>query len=125
MISSQKQRQNNKVHNGNLRTPVKFYKADVDDSLHGREKPAKLLFSSLGEVYNPSMKDLEIMRSHGIKQGLTIRIRDPFESYQPDNKHFLKVDDERFKDVTWNIKDIRPDFYNRDFIIILVSGDHT
>lgn len=123
MISSQKQRQNNKVHNGNLRTSVKFYKSGVDGSLHGRDKPLELLFSSLGEVYNPSMKDLEIMRSHGVKQGLTIRIRDPLKSYQPSNKHFVKIDDERYSDINWNIKDIRPDFYNRDFIVILVSGD--
>ena len=81
-----------------------------------REKVANKLFTCFAEVYNPSIKDIEISRDKSVKASLTIKIRDPQSDYYVDNKHQVKVFDNRTKNRTWDIIDIRPDFENRDFI---------
>ncbi|GFH42736.1 hypothetical protein Hs30E_12870 [Lactococcus hodotermopsidis] len=122
MISSQKQRKN-KTHNGTLRTPVTFWKYGVANGLDVRESPVSVLCETFAEIYNPSQKDLTILKNSAVdvKRSVTLKIRDPLTDYQPDNKHFVEIQDERFAGRRWNIVDIRPDFYVRDFITILLA----
>ena len=60
-----------------------------------REKVANKLFTCFAEVYNPSIKDIEISRDKSVKASLTINIRDPQTDYYVDNKHQVKVFDNR------------------------------
>lgn len=121
MISRQKRQQ--PTHNGELRTPATFYSAKADTSLHGRDIVYQELTKAFVEVYNPSSKDVEVMKVHGVKSALTIKMRDQFTTYQPSNSDMVKLDGLKFKDKYWQIVDIRPDFDSPGFITILLSGD--
>lgn len=110
-----------RTHNGTLRTPVEFYETKTAKGLDVREKVANKLFTCFAEIYNPSIKDIEISRDKSVKASLTIKIRDPQSDYYVDNKHQVKVFDNRTKNRTWDIIDIRPDFDNRDFIVIVLG----
>lgn len=111
------------THNGTLCTPVVFYQMKVSDDFYTSEQVYKKVYESWAEVYNPSNKDLEIMKSKGVKSALTIKIRDPLATYQPDNADMVELKDTRTLGKRWNIADIRPDFYNRNYIVILLNGD--
>ena len=108
--------------NGDLRTPVAFYSAKVAEGIHDRDTAFEKLFRTFAEVYSPSMKDVEIATGKGVKASLTIKIRDPLNSYIPDNTHFVEVLDRRLKGPKLGIVDIRPSFDDRKFLIIVLGG---
>ena len=107
---------------GELRTPVEFYESKTSGPEPNQTGLTKL-FYCYAEVYNPSMKDLEIMHSTSVKQGITIKIRDPLTDYQPQSHHVVIIDDFRYKNMQWNITDIRTDVQNSEFITVLLGAD--
>lgn len=108
--------------NGELRTPVTFYTSKVAEGLDGRDVSHEKVFYTMGQVYSPSMKDIEIATGKAMKAKMTVKIRDPLSDYQPDNRHFVEVGDIRLKDKKWQIIDVRPDYDNRDFLIVVIGG---
>lgn len=120
MIKSQKARQSRQTTCGDLSTPVAFYKMGLPSGLDLTEKE-ELVYQTYAEVYNPSMKDIEVMNAHDIKKAMTLKIRDPFQTYQPQNRHKVIIKDERYQHGFWEIVEIRPDFHDRRFITILLT----
>ena len=57
-----------------------------------------------------------------MKAKMTLKIRDPLSDYQPKNEHFVEVGDSRLSGEKWQIIDVRPDFDNRDFLIVVIGG---
>lgn len=110
-----------KTGSGELRTFVNFYESKSNGPEPGQSAKTSL-YKCTAEVYNPSMKDLEVLKASGTEHGITIKIRDPLHDYQPSNKHIVIIDNFRYQDREWNIKDARPDVQNSDFIT-LVLGD--
>ena len=110
------------AQNGDLRTPLTFYTSKVKEGVDGRDVSYKKAFYTMGQVYSPSFKDIEIATGKAMKAKMTVKIRDPLSDYQPDNRHFVEVGDIRLKDKKWQIIDVRPDFDNRDFLIVIIGG---
>ncbi len=110
-----------KTSSGNLRTPIEFYEYQPHKGPDPGEEEKKVLYTCFAEIYNPSMKDLEILNSIETKQAVTIKIRDPHEDYLPINKHFVEVLDRRYQSIRWNIIDVRNDFSDNRFITILLA----
>lgn len=124
------------THNGTLRTPVTFRRMEVSDDFYEANQVASEEFKSWAEVYDVSYQDLENLKgrfsknalalesikSKATKTFLTLRIRDPLSDFQPLNKDTVIVHDERYEDKPWEVVDIRPDFYNRDYLIVYLSG---
>lgn len=108
------------THNGSLETLVTFYAPSFGKGLHDRDTTGKEVFKARAEVYNPSMKDIQIMNGKGIKSALTIKFRHPLSSYFPKNNHFVVLESQDFAGQKWGIADIRPE---RDYITVLLNGD--
>ncbi|KST92871.1 hypothetical protein [Lactococcus lactis] len=124
MIKSEKTRKNTiKTNNGTMRTPVTFYGPGLDNSLDGRDGLGEKLYRAYAEVYNPSNKDRQVLTAKGVHRAVTVRIRDPLSSYQPENKQLAKIDDLRYSDIDWQVVDFHPDFQDRQFLVILLGGD--
>lgn len=111
-----------KTNNGDLRTPIAFYSSTTDDSLDGRDMKLKKLFTTFAEVYNPSIKDIEKVTEKGVKAQYTVKFRDPLMAYIPKNDHLVEINDNRLPSKKIGILDIRPDFVDRDFIVIVLGG---
>lgn len=110
------------AQNGDLRTPLTFYTSKVEEGLHGRDVSHEKAFFTMGQVYSPSFKDIEIATGKSMKAKMTLKIRDPLDDYQPDNRHFVEVEDIRLAGKKWQVIDVRPDFDNRDFLIVIIGG---
>lgn len=110
------------AQNGDLRTPLTFYTSKVEDGLHGRDMSHEKAFFTMGQVYSPSFKDIEIATGKSMQAKMTLKIRDPLSDYQPKNEHFVEVGDIRLGGKKWQIIDVRPDFDNRDFLIVVIGG---
>ena len=108
------------VDNGKLNTMVVFYNAKPGGRLPSDKQELKKLFTAWAEVYNPSLKDIEIMRGKGIKRAVTIVIRNPLSSYRPKNNHIVEIKHVDYKDERWNVEDIRP---KPDYITLLLKGE--
>ena len=106
---------------GELRTPVRFceyasagpYPSEINEGVE--------VFFCMAEVHDVSMKDMELMKTSNVDKGLTIRIRDPFQTYQPKTNHYVVIDDFRYEGIEWNIENVRPSF-DDDKIIVIVLG---
>lgn len=110
------------AQNGDLRTPLTFYTSQVEEGVDGRDVSYKKAFYTMGQVYSPSMKDIEIASGKSMRAKMTLKIRDPLADYQPENQHFVEVGDIRLANKKWQIIDIRPDYDNRDFLIVIIGG---
>lgn len=111
-----------KVTAGDLSTSVTFFSKNSDSGFFPGVEEKEKLYSCFALIYNPTMKDLEVLNSKGTKEGLTIKIRDPHEEYVPSNKHFLVIDDYRYgpkKEL--EVIDVSHDIEHNDFIKIIVG----
>lgn len=107
--------------NGELKTGINFFTCATDDSLDGRDTTAELVYTTRGEVYNPSSKDIEIASMRKVEAKMTLKIRDPLKQYRPSNADFVEILDSRIKGKL-GIIDVRPDFNDRKFLIIVAGG---
>lgn len=103
------------AQNGDLRTPLTFYTSKVEEGVDGRDVSYKKAFSTMGQVYSPSFKDIELATGKAMKAKMTLKIRDPLTDYQPESRHFVEVGDIRLVGKKWQVIDVRPDYDNRDF----------
>ncbi|WP_096818993.1 head-tail adaptor protein [Lactococcus fujiensis] len=123
MIKSQKSlNSSNKTNNGTMRTLVTFQSMGLDTSFDGRGGDPTELFKTYADVYNPSNKDLTILGNQNVKNGATIKIRDPLTTYQPKNDDKVLIEDPRYVGEVWNIIDVQPDFHDRTYLKIILKG---
>lgn len=98
---------------GELRTPVSFYEEGPGDGPEPGDEELRRLHQTMAEVYNPSMKDWELLDTKNTKRAVTINIRDPLKEYQPTNKHLVEIEDLHFMKnerefIRWNVIDVQP-----------------
>ena len=84
------------------------------------EKQEVELYSSFAKIYNPSIKDLEIMKVTESVKGLTLIIRDPFRAYEIANNHFIKVSNKYYSNKYFNIIEIRPNTPIDNYLTLLL-----
>lgn len=110
-----------KVTSGDLRTLVTFFEYKASDGPEPGDEEKEILFETMAEVYNPSMKDFEIMNAKGTKEAVTINIRDTRGAYLPSNKHKAVLNDYRYENKVWEIVDVRNDLKENEFIKIILG----
>lgn len=111
---------------GDLRTPIAFYQMTENEGIEPGEMPTKPLFECLGQAYAPSNKDNAILETHGVKRGVTVKIRDTRGGFFPKNNDGAVIDDYRYQNVhgeniVWNVVDVRPDFEDDRFIVVVLG----
>ncbi|MGX2946096.1 phage head-tail adapter protein [Enterococcus alishanensis] len=109
-----------KSRTGKLNTIIHFWEYQDHEGPEPGEEEKEILFKTRAEIYDPSMKDLEILNGKGTKKAVTVVIRDPRGKYMPSNKHYVEILDYRMKD-RWNIIDVRNDIAESQFITILLG----
>lgn len=110
-----------KIGAGELRTPVSFFEYQPTDGPDPGDEEKSELYACTAQIYNPSMKDMEIMNAKGTKEAVTIKIRDPRGDYLPTNKNKVMIDDYRYAGIVWEIVDVSPDFEDNAFIKIILG----
>ena len=107
-----------KIVAGDLNTPVTFFEFQPNKGPEPVDEEKKELYFCTALVYNPSMKDRDIL---GTKEGVTIKIRDPHQSYIPTNKHKVRILDYRYGDKVWEIIDVSPDLEENSIVKIVLE----
>lgn len=108
------------THNGTLNTPVEFCSTKVASGLHKHGTTKSVEYKSWAEIYSSSLKDIEILKSRGVKKSVTIIIRNPYGAYQPNNKHVVEIHSPQYAGVIWKIEDIR---HKGGYVTLLLNGD--
>ena len=107
---------------GELNTPVTFFEYQPNDGPYPGEEVKTELYACTCLAYNPSSKDREILGAQEAKEGLTIKIRDPYTDYLPRNDHKVVLDDYRYKNKVWDVIDFAPDLENNQFLKIILGA---
>lgn len=108
--------------NGDLVTPVRFYKSRIKEGLDGRDTINEKVYFSFAKISPPSMKDIELATNVKMTARTTIRIRDPLDAYQPSTKDLVVIEDNREKGRFWKIVAIRPDYDDRNVLVVVIGG---
>lgn len=125
------------THNGTLRTEVIFKRMVVADDFYTANVEEGESYTAWAEVYDVTYQDierlkgrfsknalaLESIKSKAIKAYATLKIRDPLQDYQPHNQDTVVINDQRYQDKRWEVIDVRPDFYNRKYLIVYLAGN--
>lgn len=109
------------VRSGDLNTPVTFYTVGSDDFIPGQQAITKV-FKAYAQVYGPSQKDRQIMDSNDVKEGVTIKIRNTQGEFVPNHTQRVYIDDYHYVDQLWDVIDVRPDFQNDKFDVIVLAN---
>lgn len=110
-----------RVHSGELRTPVIFYKYAPKEGPWPGQEEKRVLFRTWAKIDEVWMKDAELAKANGTLSDVTIIIRDPHHEYIPTNKHFVEIDSSEYRDKHYNIKHVQPDMQKRDFINVIAG----
>ncbi|MGJ9935299.1 hypothetical protein ACRCGH_09345 [Staphylococcus aureus] len=70
------------------------------------EEEKMKLYSCFCKIYNPSMKDREILKATESKSGLTIIVRSSKTEYLPQTNHLVKIDSALYSDKLFNTSGI-------------------
>ncbi|NYS32927.1 phage head-tail adapter protein [Streptococcus danieliae] len=108
--------------NGELMTPVRFYTSKIKPGLDGRGTINEEVYFAFAKVSPPSLKDIELATSVKMTARTTIRIRDPLDAYQPSTKDLVVIEDNREKGRFWKIVGIRPDYDDRNVLVVVIGG---
>ena len=79
------------------------------------------LYSCFCKIYNPSMKDREILKATESKSGLTIIVRSSKIEYLPQTNHLVKIDRGLYSDKLFNIEEIRIDTPDIGYNTVVLS----
>lgn len=109
-----------KVQSGDLRTPVIFYQYKNEGPYPDDIEEVEV-YRCYAETYNPSMKDREILGVNESMQGLSMVIRDPYQSFTPNHKHIVLVEDFRLEQQLFNVFEVRLDSPERGFITVILG----
>lgn len=124
------------THNGTLRTRVSFFRQKPSDDFYESDTALEEEFSVWAEVYDMTFSDmedlkgrfsknalaLESVKSKAIKSYVMIKLRDPMSDFQPTNSDVVKILDNRYRHLVFDVIEFRPDFYDRQYLIVHLSG---
>lgn len=109
-----------KSRTGKMNTIVYFWEYRPHKGPEPGEKEKEILYKARAEIYEPSMKDREILNGIDTKKAVTVVIRDPRRAYTPSNKHYVEINDYRLCG-KWNVIEVRNDITENRFITILLG----
>jgi len=104
-----------------LKAPVTFYEYVPSEGPEPGEEEQRTLHRSWAKVDQVWLKDLELAKSNGTVNDLTIIIRDPLADYIPTNKHYVSIDDLNYRDKRYNVKHVQPDIQDKRFVTIVAE----
>lgn len=110
-----------RVKTGDLRTPITFYEYAPNPGPEPGESEKNILYEAWAKIDSVWLKDMETAKANGTLSDITITIRDPHASFTPDNKHYISVDADGYRDKRYNVKHVQPDLQNKDFITVVAG----
>ncbi|MCG7314142.1 phage head-tail adapter protein [Priestia flexa] len=110
-----------RLHNGELRTPILFYRNKPNVGPLPGESKDEEVFRTFGKVDRVWLKDLEMAKANGTLSDVTITIRDPLTEYRPSNLHYIAIDEIDYQNIKYNIKSVQPNLQDRRFIDIVAG----
>ncbi|MDW4295942.1 hypothetical protein QI059_01095 [Staphylococcus saprophyticus] len=120
MILASMRYKSKKVQSGDLRTPVIFYQYKNEGPYPDDVEEVEV-HRCYAETYNPSMKDRQILGVNESMQGLSMVIRDAYQSFTPNNRHIVFVEDFRLENPLFNVHEVRLDTPERGFITLVLG----
>ncbi|MHA3066578.1 head-tail adaptor protein [Lacticaseibacillus saniviri] len=110
------------VSTGDLRIPVQFLEQTPNEDGEPGDLPTKIVYKAWAQVYAPSQKDTQLLNAADLKEGVTIKVRDTRGEFLPQaDKHQVHIDDYRYQNKNWNVVNVRLDFENDAFLVIVLG----
>lgn len=110
-----------RVNSGDLRTPVKFYQLEPNDGPEAGENVTVELYTCYAEIVKVFRKDMEQAKANGTLEDVTVKIRNPYDSYIADTKDSLSIDHPHYAGKEYSIKSVQPDPQDYGFIIVIAG----
>lgn len=110
-----------KINSGELRVPATFYVYRPLEGTQPGEEVKHILFKCFVRVDEIYKSQLEQAKANETLHDVTVTMRDPLETYIPDEKHRFELDMRGYKGKHFNIKRVQPDSKNFGYLTIIAS----
>ncbi|KHE73157.1 head-tail adaptor protein [Halobacillus sp. BBL2006] len=110
-----------RVHSGELRTPVAFYKFVPKEGPEPGQQEKETIYQCWAKIDEVWMRDLEQAKANGTLSDITIVIRDPHEDFTPSNKHFISIDARGYEGQRYNVKSVQPNLQDPRFMNVIAE----
>ncbi|GAB3797357.1 head-tail adaptor protein [Virgibacillus kimchii] len=110
-----------RVHSGELRTPVTFYKMVPKPGPLPDETEKVILYECMAKIDQVWLRDVQTAKANGTLSDITITIRDPQAEFIPTNEHFIEIDAPEYRGKHYNVTDAQPDLQHKQFINIIAE----
>ena len=110
-----------KVNSGDLRTPISFYEATPSEGPEAGESATQIIYECFAEVQKVWRRDMDQAKTNNTLDDITIKIRDPYETFTPNNKQYIGINDRNYFNKQYNVKSVQPDTQNAGFILIIAE----
>lgn len=104
-----------------LSTRVTFYEYAPSSGPEPGEEERMVLYKCWAKIDNVWLKDVELAKTNGTLEDLTITIRDPRRTYIPTNKHYVEINALEYKGKRYNVKHVQLDLQRKQFITIIAK----
>lgn len=111
-----------KINTGELRVPATFYEYRPNEGPEPGEDVKHTLFTCFVRVDEVYKSQLEQAKANETLNDVTITMRDPLDSYEPDEKHRFDLDMRGYKGKHFNIKKVQPDSQNFGYLTLIASA---
>ncbi|GGP17243.1 phage head completion protein [Oceanobacillus neutriphilus] len=110
-----------RIRISDLKTRVSFYKYIPKKGPEPGEDEKERLYDCWAKIDSVWLKDIELAKTNGTLEDLTIVMRDPRITYTPSNKHYIEIKDNAFKGKRYNVKSVQPDMQDKQFITVIAE----
>lgn len=110
-----------KINTGDLRTPVVFYIYKPNSGPMPGEQQKEIAYECFAKVDEVFKRDLERAKANNTLNDITLTIRDPLETFFPENKHYIAINQRGYIGKRFNIKKVQPDTKNFGFLTVIAS----
>ena len=110
-----------RIHSGELRTLVHFFKNVPSEGPMPGGSQEKLLYKAWAKVDQVWLRDMEMAKANGTLSDITVILRDPGSDFSPTNQHYLSIDAPNFHGIKYNVKAAQPDLQNKSFINVIAE----
>lgn len=104
-----------------LNNRATFYELKTDNREASSKKLVKI-HECFCEDYSPTIKDYTILGSSADQKVVTIKIRNQFKGFQPDNYHLFELASGYFKGIKFNIKSVSPYENQPEYLKVIGEG---
>lgn len=111
-----------KINSGELRTPATFYIYGPAPGPYPGEDEIQIAYECFVRVDEVFKSQLEQAKANNTLNDVTLTMRDPLETFMPEEKHYVAINHRGYIGKKFDVKKVQPDSKNFGYLTVIASA---